>query len=173
MEGKPSSENTSTELKVIFDADQAERLVGYENINLVQMRENDKPRLDRAREIYNQVKEEGLVLDGEDLWRLGMLYQHSAEPEDYLTAMEIANMSSAAGSEAGAWLTAAAEDRYLLSVGKDQKWGTQFAKNDEGQWYQQPMSSDEESGITDDMRATKGISPRAVQMEEFLKRDDV
>ena len=141
MEKIPFSIEIQGELNQLFEADQAERIVGQDNIDFERMRENDKPRLARA-------------------------------TEDYLVAVEIAKKSAEAGSESGAWLSAAAEDRYLLATGKKQKWGTQF-KKENGVWEQLPMQSDEESGITDEMRAQKHVPARNQQMKVFLSRDDI
>jgi hypothetical protein len=43
----------------------------------------------------------------------------------------LANEALAKGHPDAGWLSAAAEDRYLLSIGGKQKWGTQFAKTRE------------------------------------------
>jgi hypothetical protein len=136
------------------------------------MHENDKRRLVRAKEIYEDFKAGTLDLNGEELWKLGMLFQHSSEIQDYLAAIEIANLSAEKGSESGAWLSAAAEDRYLLNTDGKQKWGTQFIK-ESGEWKQMEMQSDEESGITDEMRAEKHVPARDQQMVVFLARDDI
>lgn len=172
MEKLPTQKTVAEELNGIFEADQAERTVGHENIDFDKMRENDKPRLARAKEIYEAVKAGALDLDGEELWKLGMLFQHSPEIEDYLTAIEIGTLSAEKGSESGAWLSAAAEDRYLLNTGGKQKWGTQFVK-ESGEWKQMEMQSDEESGITDEKRAEKHVPARDQQMAIFLARDDI
>jgi hypothetical protein len=168
----PAQKTVAEELSAIFEADQAERTVGHENIDFDKMHENDKPRLARAKEIYEEVKAGTLDLDGELLWKLGMLFQHSPEIADYLNAVEIANLSAEKGSESGAWLSAAAEDRYLLNTGGKQKWGTQFIK-ESGEWKQMEMQSDEESGITDEMRTEKHVPVRDQQMAVFLARDDI
>ncbi|MDB5264863.1 MAG: putative lipoprotein [Parcubacteria group bacterium] len=173
MKSTPSGKNIGVELSEIFEADQAERTVGHKNIDFGKMRENDKPRLARARAIYEGVKEGAIDLNGEELWKLGMLFQHSSNAEDYLIAIEIGNRSAEAGCESGAWLSAAAEDRYLLNTGGKQKWGTQFNKEEGKEWEQMPMQDDEESGITDEMRAEKNLPARDQQMSVFLARDDI
>jgi hypothetical protein len=163
----------SKELKEIFEADQAERVVGYENIDFETMRQNDVTRLARAREILSTYRNGTIVLDGEDLYRLGLLFQHSPNTDDYLVAVELGKKSGDLGNRDGAWLSAAAEDRHLTSRGLPQKWGTQFRKNGAGEWEQFPMQSDEESKITDEDREKRGVPSRAKQMEVFLQRDDI
>ena len=119
--------------------------------------------------IYQEVKDGRAVLSGERLWKLAMLFQHSQDSKDYLAAMEIATLSAEAGSESGVWLSAAAEDRYLLSIGEKQKWGTQFTK-ESGEWSLLPVQTDEESGITDEVRATRHVPARDQQIRAFLKQ---
>jgi hypothetical protein len=59
-----------------------------------------------------------------------------------------------------------------LATGKKQKWGTQFKKNNQGEWEQSPMYSDEESGVTDYMRKEKDVPERAKQLTIFFNRKD-
>ena len=167
MEKIPERKSVAEELDKILEEDQADRAVGHDNIDFKRMSENDRLRLARAREIYQEFKEGKLTLDGERLWKLAMLYQHSPNTDDYLVAMEVANLSAQAGNESGAWLSAAAEDRYLINTGRKQKWGTQFTRQ-AGEWKQMPMQSDEESGVTDEMRAQKHVPARDQQLAAFL-----
>ncbi len=167
-----NSKDIGTELRDIYEVDQAERIVGHENIDFDKMHENDKPRLARAKEIYDLVKEGSVDLTGEELYFLAILFQHSPAIEDYVTAKEIGQLSAEKGYELGKWMSAAAEDRYLLNTGKKQIWGTQFTK-DSGEWEIMPIQSDEESGITDDMRKMKNVPIRADQMKVFLARTDI
>lgn len=164
--------SVSEELADLFARDQADRTVGHENIDFAQMRENDIPRLARAKEFYAMLKSGEANLSGEELYMLGMLYQHSPDANDYKVAMELGALSGEKGCAQGSWLSAAAEDRLLLSTGGKQKWGTQFTK-ESGEWEQMPMDSDEESGVTDVLRAQKNIPPRNRQMEVFLARNDI
>lgn len=172
MADEPRAEEVSRELASLFKLDQAERTVGYENIDFPTMRANDKVRLQRAREIYAEVKASNIILAGEDLYHLAMLFQHSPEVPDYLTARKVADMAADKGSGAGKLLSAAAEDRYLLAVGEKQKWGTQFKREGET-WEQFPMQEDAESGITDDMRKERGVPARKDQVATFLARKDI
>lgn len=167
-----NSKEIGTELREIYDADQVERVVGHENIDFDTMHEHDKPRLARAKEIYALVKEDSIDLTGEELYFLAILFQHSPAVEDYVTAKEIGLLSAERGYELGKWMSAAAEDRYLINTGKKQIWGTQFTK-DSGEWKLVPMQSDEESGITDEMRREKNVPIRADQMKVFLARTDI
>lgn len=160
MERVPEKKPISKELKELFEADQADRIAirrRWDDRELTEkMMENDSLRLKRAREIYDDYIVSKVSLSNQELVQLAFLFQHSSESDDYRKAQELAG---AAGDE-GKWMAAAAEDRWLLSQGKEQKWGTQFVSETE----QAPMLPDEESGITDDMRAERDIPPRAEQL---------
>ncbi|MDQ5889513.1 MAG: hypothetical protein QG609_6 [Patescibacteria group bacterium] len=163
MEKIPSLNPISSELKNLFDADQADRMALHEDLDnqelMQKMVENDSHRLQRAGEIYEQYKSGSLSLTNGELVQLAFLFQHSRDTEDYWKAHEL---GESAGEE-GKWIAAAAEDRWLLSKGEKQKWGTQFLYGTE----QAPMLSDEESGVTDEMRKERKIPPRAEQMKVY------
>ena len=162
--------NISFELKELFAADQSDRSSGLGHyIDLTKMIANDKIRLVRAHEIERIFKNDQVDLTADDLYHLAMLFQHSSEAEDFKVAIELATLSGQKGNIHGKWLSAAAEDRHLLSTGQKQKWGTQFRKDENGPWQLQPMETDQESGITDIMRKEKGVPERSKQLEVFLK----
>lgn len=161
MEKIPKPNEISSELQSLFDADQADRTSlrgNWDNQEFIQrMGDNDRLRLERASEIYDLSKSEVISLTDSEKVQLAFLFQHSHDTDDYWKAYELAE---SAGEE-GKWIAAAAEDRWLISKGEKQKWGTQFL----GETEQAPMLSDEESGITDEMRIEREIPPRAKQLE--------
>jgi len=164
----PSKESISTELLHLFQGDQADRTSLLDDGGMQRMVSNDSARLQRGREIYNEYNEGLVILSGDDLYSLAMLFQHGRDAEDYKIAGELASFSADQGNESAKWLVAAAEDRYLLAIGEKQKWGTQFKKSENGEYEQAPMLSDEESGVTDAMRASHGIPARAEQLAVHL-----
>lgn len=165
MEQLPSGKSYARELQELFDADQTDRTALHGNWNDSKlskaMAQNDSVRLVRAREIYDAYVKSAATLSKKELVQLAFLFQHSRESDDYRIAFEL---GVAAGDE-GKWIAAAAEDRWLLSRGEKQKWGTQFINNSE----QAPMLSDEESGITDEMRVEREIPPRAQQLSVHVQ----
>ncbi|MDB5237503.1 MAG: hypothetical protein JWL88_605 [Parcubacteria group bacterium] len=161
----PGRKSITQELKELFDADQADRIALHGNWDSTElnqkMREGDAVRLSRGREIYEGYKEGTVELSSDELVQLAVLFQHSRELDDYWKAHELGNDAG----EEGKWIAAAAEDRWLLAKGEKQKWGTQFLNDTE----QAPMLSDEESGITDEMRIDREIPPRSEQLAAHLK----
>lgn len=164
MERPSSIKSLSVELQELFNSDQSDRdgLQGRESNpdswNVIV--DNDAKRLVRAREIYNDYINGIVVLSNDEMVQLAFLFQHSLEIDDYKKVIELGN----AAGEAGKWIAAAGEDRLLVMKGEKQKWGTQF--NYDG--TQAPMLSDQESGITDEMRQDRGIPARSEQLSEHL-----
>ena len=126
MENPENSETSvNQELKELCDADQSDRnnwLAGNGNWETVEPR--DKARLKRIEELYEQ----GLVKSAEDMLHAALIFQHGDSPEHYRRAMELSKKSMEMGNEEGKILYPKAEDRYLLSIGKPQVWGTQYRK---------------------------------------------
>jgi hypothetical protein len=162
----------SVVIKRLFDEDQSERSLPFNEINPQTIIDNDRARVVEAHSIYTAFKESKVELSGDDLFYLAILFQHGSNSEDFLIATELATLSSEKGNNKAKWLAAATEDRYLLSKGEKQKWGTQFSKKSpDDEWELSPMASDEESGISDAMRKDKNVPERAKQFETFLSRN--
>lgn len=165
MESIPKPKSVSEELQELFDADQADRAVFFAEKHGTdlprELLERDAARLEKAREIYTQLMSGTASLSNDQRVQLAFLFQHSFDSDDYRRAYELGN---SAGDE-GKWIAAAAEDRWLLSRGERQKWGTQFINDTE----QAPMMSDAESGITDEMRVGREIPPRAEQLQVHVQ----
>jgi hypothetical protein len=168
MERPPSKKSSSLELQKLFDSDQADRAFlqsGESNSELWNLiTDNDAKRLVRAREIYDEYTKGVVDLSSEEMVQLAILFQHSLETDDYRKVVELGN----AAGEDGKRIAAAGEDRWLLMQGKKQKWGTQFTHDRQ----QAPMLSDEESGITDEIRKDRRIPSRAEQLSDYLRRSN-
>ena len=65
------------------------------------------------------------------------------------------------------WLYAATLDRWLLSTGKPQKFGTQFRKEKNGDWeLAQPI----DKTVTDTKRAQYNVPPLSEALSEYKKK---
>ncbi len=120
------------ELYALYAADQADRTgERYEDIDWATVSKRDDER--RARVLV--IMHEGGARVAVDYLHAAMVLQHGDGPEDYasahawaLRAVELAPTDARAR-----WLAVATKDRYLMSTGKPQWYGTQFRKND-GRW---------------------------------------
>jgi hypothetical protein len=82
----------------------------------------DAARLKRVKELYaqNQLK------TGADYYHAAMILQHSDVADDFLLAHELCVVAISKGDARGKWLAAASEDRFLMNIGRPQRFATQF-----------------------------------------------
>lgn len=144
----------------MYDADQEDRANWRTGTDWETVRPRDNARLKRIEELYAR----GLLQTPDDMYNAAMIYQHGDKPEHYLRAMELSRKAGERGHPDGKRFSALAEDRYLLSIGKAQIWGTQFSrKTADGPWR---LTEPFESGTkTDAERKEIGLT----DIEEKLK----
>ena len=121
---EPGAPRDLQELAKIYDDDQGDRLPGGgKPIDWSAV----LPR-DRAREarVKRGMYEAGELHTGKDYYRAAMVLQHASRPEDYLLAHELCVVAVSKGDRDARWLAAATEDRYLMNLGRPQRFGTQY-----------------------------------------------
>lgn len=107
-------------------------------------------------------------IDTTEIWNchyLAYLLQHSDDSADYKLAHEYAKKAIEMGSTVTKWLYAATQDRYLLSQGKKQKYGTQFIKKGDV-WEMAPF----DNSITDAERAKYFVPPISDALKVFTEK---
>lgn len=135
------------ELTRLMDEDQADRMPpAGKSIDWKVVSPRDDVRLKRVKELYSQ----NLLLTGNDYFNAALLLQHSSKSEDYLLAHElcVVAISKRHGIES---LAAASEDRFLMSIGRPQRFGTQYKSDGPNQPYR---LYNVEPGVTDALRRT-------------------
>jgi hypothetical protein len=165
LPAQESADTSNAELREIFEQDQAARSPGG---NLSQS--DDEARIKRVLELIAA----GEVSTPEDRFRAAVVLQHtprtwcegkltSQGTDNYLLAHFLAREAFDNGVERAGWLSAAAIDRYLVSSGKPQKYGTQRSLNREtGKMELDPI----DPATTDEERAALGVPP----LKEILER---
>jgi hypothetical protein len=163
-----NNQSPETELESLFNDDQADRTNKLRLENEELYLEREKTREVRAREIYQSFQEGTLQLSPLAILHLAWLFHHRGSSEDYKTALELAKEASEQGEDQALWLQAATEDRYLISLGKNQKWGTQFKKDENGEWkYLAPV---EEREVTDEERKEMNVPILADQLSTIKEK---
>ena len=157
--------NDNRELWTIVDADQEDREGTIDDVKKAIGRDHE--RLARVKEIVAA----GGLKTSQDYFNAALVFQHGSTPDDYQKAHELAMKSAEIdpSNMRAKWLAAAAQDRYLRSIGKPQIYGTQFKLID-GVWKLEPI---DESAVTDEDRAKWGVPPLAQQKrraEEMNKK---
>ena len=140
-----SKPKDNQELSRLMDEDQADRMppsgksIGWKVVSA-----RDEARLKRVKEFYSQNQ----LQTGNDYFNAALILQHSNLPEDYLLAHElcVVAISMKRGIES---LAAASEDRFLVSIGRSQRFGTQYKSEGPNQPYRLYKV---ESGVTDNLR---------------------
>ena len=100
--------------------------------------------LERRRELQELIAR-GEVNTQNDLYRAAVIFLHGAEPKDFLTAHRLSVIASIQGHRNARWLAAASLDRFLMSIGLPQTYGTQFEHNEEDNRYQLRLPIDDSS----------------------------
>jgi hypothetical protein len=118
----------------------------------------DDARLARVKELYRQNK----LQTGNDYFRAALILQHSQASEDYLLAHELSVVALSKGkTNAQALdargLAAATEDRFLMSIDRPQRFGTQYRLEDENAPVKHYKLYKTDSGVTDELRSLMNV----------------
>lgn len=135
------------ELKRLCDEDQADRTPPKgKSIDLALLGPRDKTRLKRVKEIYTQ----NLLTTANDYDCAATVLQHGEVPEDFLLAHEfwVVAVSKGKNDHDTLSLVAASEDRYLMNIGRPQRFGTQLHGEVNGPIVLYPI----DGGVTDGLR---------------------
>ncbi len=95
-----------------------------------------------------------------DYMTAAFVFQHGNCPDHYKLANILAEKAMNMGNVLARWLYAATMDRYLLSVSKPQKYGTQYAVGLDGKWHLAPVDP-----ATTDTERTKFNVPTLEEAE--------
>jgi hypothetical protein len=144
---QPPADNE--ELLRIAREDQEDRAPGAGGIDWRVVGPRDQARLKRTRELYAA----GSLRTGADWMRAALVFQHSDRSEDYLLAHEMCLAALAQGETRAAWLAAATLDRFLRSIGRNQRFGTQFEPDPGGRLAVAPV----DDAVTDALRAAVDV----------------
>jgi len=159
-----------SQLKHLYEEDQQDRL----NFNwddkkhpeyqekLQELIQKDERRRKRVLRLYTQQK----IKTAQDFYYAALILQHGNSPNDFKIANEFAKKAMIAGLEKAKWLYAATLDRWLLSRGKPQKFGTQF-KKEGGRWK---LIKPIDPTISDKERAKYGLPPLSKALQKFKEK---
>jgi len=113
----------NAELAQMYTEDQSDRTPpDGAPIDWAAVHTRDRAREVRAKELYRENK----LHTGADYYCAAMILQHCATPEDYLLAHELCVVALSLGEDRAKWLAAASEDRFLMSIDRPQRFGTQY-----------------------------------------------
>lgn len=126
----------------VFQADQKDRESVYHTPEaLASLKGRDH---ERTRQAYELLRA-GRLKTPSDLYHAAVVLQHGSVPSDFLTAHRLAFLSALMGHKTSRWLTAATLDRYLMSLGVGQVYGTQFELDPKEGKYQLKLPIQEQA----------------------------
>jgi hypothetical protein len=155
VRSQTSLPSDNAELARISQEDQDDRKPGPHGIDWAKLKPRDDARLARTRELYAS----GALRTGADWFHAALILQHSSEADDYLLAHEMSVAAVAQGYKEARWLAAASEDRFLMQIGRKQRFGTQYKPDDTTGKYRLAPT---EPHVTDALREVLGIESLAV-----------
>ncbi|HKP30276.1 MAG TPA: hypothetical protein VJU15_12770 [Gemmatimonadales bacterium] len=141
-------------LKALFDADQAERSGPIEKVDMEALDEKDRVRRDSLRALVA----DGVLASAKSYYHAAMIMQHGVDSMDYRQANEWARKSEELDSTKveTRWLVAATWDRYQMSRGEPQWYGTQSNRVDGGKGAL-VLSRMDPTRVTDRERIYRGV----------------
>lgn len=119
----------------IANEDQEDRSGSYDTIDWEKVSARDLKRRIRAATIFA----EGCFKEAPDYASAAIVFQHGETADHYFQAFIWANESVKLGDASQMWLTAAALDRDLVSIGHKQLFGTQMSRGSPQDWCIQPV----------------------------------
>lgn len=150
----PPPGETGALLEAMAQKDQAMREAGFDGLwSALTWKYKDWRRVRRVRSIV----EADQLSTANDYRRAAFILQHGSATSDYALARDLAATAVELGDDRARHLQALAEDRYRLSNGEPQKYGSQLqCSSDEG-WTLEPL----DDTTTDAEREAVGIPPLA------------
>lgn len=148
------------ELVKIYKEDQADRQT--QPIDWTVVSKRDSLREVRIYELLDSNK----VRTSLDYHNAAMIFQHGGDSIAYGMAVKLMRKSIELDSTANKWLLAAAIDRYLLSKGEPQIYGTQYWKMKDQPWELREIDT---TKITDAERIEYGVETLAQQREKVKR----
>ena len=158
--------NDNAELKHLYDEDQADRQPAYEGkpVDIPALARRDDERERRVKELYAADQ----LRTGPDYYNAAMILQHALTPDDFLLCHDLCVVAIGKGEPRAKWLAAASMDRFLVSIGRPQRFGTQYGAARPGF----PIRlSPVDATVTDRLRMELGVPPLAELKQREAKMD--
>lgn len=150
-------------LKKMYEEDQKAREA--EHINWKELTKQDSVR----RSIVKSMIKQNVLSTSNDYYHAAMVFQHGKDSTSYKLAWDYslkAAMMDSTNTNAR-WLSAASYDRYLISIGKPQVYGTQFIILDK-KYYLQEIDTTKVTDLERKYYGTRTIE----EIKEYLTKQN-
>jgi hypothetical protein len=166
----PQKPKDNADLQRLYNEDQADRTPpAGKSIDWAIVGPRDHAREARVLEMYRT----GALKTGHDYHNAAMVLQHANEADRQLLGHELCIVAIAKGELDARWLCAATEDRFLMNIGRPQRFATQYrgeSKNGEP-LVLKLYKVDQE--VTDALRAELKCPPLAVAQQHEREANDI
>lgn len=152
--GEQEEVAVSERMRELFAADQAARqkeLIDWSRLSV----EDEQRRVETLAYLAK-----GQLCLGQSLFYAAFIFQHGNCADHFQLAHRLAARALEVGYDQARWIYAATLDRYLLSTGQDQKYGTQYIVTEDGNWKLQPF----DQATTDEERQQFNVPILAEQL---------
>jgi hypothetical protein len=113
----------NADLKKLYEQDQADRRPsGGTSIDWASVVSRDREREAHVQNLFTR----DMLHTGHDYYHAALILMHSNAPESHLLAHELSIVAAIKGVDKARWLIAASEDRFLMNIGRPQRFGTQY-----------------------------------------------
>lgn len=140
--------DASAELARLFKQDQADRQAQDIDWSVVGPRDAERERRVKALIAADALK------SGMDYLHAAMILQHAHAPEDHLLAHDLCVIAIGKGEHRAKWLAAASLDRFLTTIDRPQRFGTQYQSKGR---TDPPVLLPVDPSVTDAMRRELGV----------------
>lgn len=156
------SDTPSSEMKAIYAEDQRIRTGPMTGVP-VEAKEAMRTDAER-REQTRKLLASGALHTGKDYEEASFVFQHGDSPSDYLLAHTLAMIAVSKGDVTAIWIASATLDRYLEKIGQKQVFGTQYSRDPQHGWTQEPY---DRGLVSDALRSQLGVPPQSEQAEQL------
>lgn len=156
-------ETDNLQLEELFLEDQKDREKVYAAPQAVaELKARDQARRKR---VYVMI-ELGEIKTKRDLYHAAVILQHGEDSADFLAAHRLAVLSAILGHKTARWLLAASLDRFLMSIGQGQVYGTQFEYDSRERRYQLKLPVQEAVMLSFE-KETLGVPPAGERIRQL------
>lgn len=152
----------SEELKRLAAEDQADR-ARWLTMTTDELRSVASRDAERRKRVAELISNDALKL-AEDFDNAALIFQHGTTPDDFEVAREMALMAFRMGRPTS--LVALAEDRFLINIGRPQRFGSQFALATGGTMTMNRIDGGTRASVTDTLRLDALQPPLAILKEQ-------
>ncbi|WP_226646288.1 hypothetical protein [Microbulbifer variabilis] len=137
-DNKISQENSH--LLELFNQDQSARSIPHREIDWSSLDHEDKNRRGKVLKMLA----DGRIRTSKDYYHAALIFQHGSDVEDIRLAHSLATIAAilTENKSKANWLKAATWDRLMMNLDQPQWYGTQFIKDNSGNWSLYNVNSD-------------------------------